>query len=402
MIILSTPKTKFLTTDDLLVKVGVKNLTVEPTVEVLLRLPTGESTKFSWNCPPGSEVTKALALDAGLGKYTLITNYSLLDLEVIKEYNLPNLSCVVIDDIATLSSSGVYNPAQWMLYIIPATGVPEVKPWESPTKVNLTDYGAVTLSLFNPIEKSATNVVKVAPTKKPYIPPKRVITAEVLFDSNLLEHGAIHWVTLKINNPLDTNVNVWFSPKLPKWLVPLFPVILDNEPVKAKGYREFKLGVRVETTAYKVQEECVQLSPIDGYAVHDTTIVPLECLETKVKVKPQLKAAKLSVEKLWFSTSSAYVGDPVTLSLTVVNTGEIPIEEVKLQYTILPEQLGNYQVGFSGLPLAPGESYTYVANMVAMIPGTIVYTVHDHTLQFESNGSMLSCDGAPSTTVTIS
>ena len=402
MIILTTQKTKFLSTDDLIVKVTVKNLTEDSLVDVTLRLPTGEQTKFSWNCEPKGEITKSIMLDAGLGKYALITNYCLHTLEVVMEHNTPNLSCTVADDIATLSSSGIYNESQWVLYIIPSEGTPDVKPWESPTKLDLGAYGAVTISLFNPVEKSATNIIKLAPVKKPYVPPKKVITTEVLFDTDLVEHGSIYWVTLRITNPLDTNVNVWFSPKLPKWLIPLFSLVLTDEPVKAKGHRDFKLGVRVETTEYKLMEETVQLSALDGYGVYDTTIIPLKCLETKVKVQPPAKAAKLSIEKLWFSASSVYVGDTVTLSLTIVNTGEIPIEEVKLHYTTLPEQVGNYNVGFSGLPLAPGDSYTYSAKMVAVKPGTLVYTIQEHSLQFESNGDMLSCDVVPSTTLTIS
>lgn len=402
MIVLTTQKTKFLSTDDLTARVVIKNFTEDPIVDVTLRLPTGEQTKFSWLCEPKGEITKSIVLDAGLGKYELITNYCLHTLEVIMEHNTPNLGCVVSDDVAILSSSGIYNNSQWVLYIIPATGTPEVKPWESPTSLELSSYGAVTLSLFNPVEKSATNVIKLAPVKKPYVPPKKVITTEVLFDTDLVEHGAIYWVTLRITNPLDTNVNVWFSPKLPKWLIPLFSLVITDEPVKAKGYREFKLGVRVETSEYKIKEEVVQLSPMDGYGVYDTTIIPLECLEAKVRVQPPLKTAKLSVEKLWFSASSVYVGDSVTLSLTLVNTGEVPIEDVKLHYTTLPEQLGNYRVGFSGVPLAPGASYTYNAKMIAAKPGTLVYTIQEHSLQFESNGDMLSCDVVPSTTLTIS
>ena len=41
MIILTTQKTKFLSTEDLIVKVTVKNLTEDSLVDVTLRLPTG-------------------------------------------------------------------------------------------------------------------------------------------------------------------------------------------------------------------------------------------------------------------------------------------------------------------------------------------------------------------------
>ena len=401
MIVLSTPKTRFLTTDNLLVPVTIKNFTDSSTIEVTMKLPNGEQTKFSWICPVQSEITKTLTLDAGLGAYSLITNYSLLELEVITENSLPTLSSSVTNDIATLSSSGVYNQSQWMLYVIPAKGTPVVKSWVSPTTLNLTDVGEVTVSLFNPLEKASTNVIKLAPTKKPIAPKTPSVTVELLFPSNVVEHDGIYWVTLKVTNPVDTNVNVWFTPKLPNWIKPLFSVALVEEPVKAKGSREFKLGVRIETSAYKLTEETVQLSPLDGYAVGEGAIIPLSCLVSKVKVQPKLRDAELSVEKLWFSSSSARVGDTVTFGLTIVNTGDIPIEEVSLQYETLPTQLGNYSLGFSGIPLAPGESYTYKAELLAITEGNIVYTIQPNTLQFESNGNMVSYQGEHSTSLTI-
>ena len=401
MIVISTKTTKFLSTDNLLVPVKVKNLTTESVVDIKLTLPTGEQTKFSWNCSPNSEITKTISLDAGLGRYTLLTNYSSLELDVVQEYNIPTLSSTVINDIATLSSSGIHSNSQWMLYIIPLKGIPEVKAWVSPTKLNLIDYGDVTVSLFNPLEKSSTNIIKLAPVTKPKVVKEDLVSVEVIFDSSYAEYGSIHWVTLKLSNPLDVPVNVWFSPKFPSWMIPLFPVLLDNEPIKAKGFREFKCGIKVVTDAYKVSEETVQLSPMDGYAVHDTTIVPLQCKLTKLKVQPKLRDAMLSIEKLWFSSSSVFIGDIVTLNLTVVNTGEIPIEEVKLDYVTLPSQLGNYKVGFSGIPLAPGESYTYKAPMLALASGTVVYTITENSLQFESNGDMITLDVTPSTSVTV-
>ena len=401
MIVLSTPKTRFLLTDTLLVPVTVKNFTESSTIEVTMKLPNGEQTKFSWICPVQSEITKTLTLDAGLGAYSLITNYSLLELEVITENSLPTLSSSVTNDVATLSSSGVYNQSQWMLYVIPAKGTPVVKSWVSPTTLDLTDLGEVTVSLFNPLEKSSTNVIKLAPTKKPAAPKVTSVLVELLFPSNVVEHDGIYWVTLKVTNPVDTNANIWFTPKLPNWIKPLFSVALADEPIKAKGSREFKLGVRIETSAYKLVEETVQLSPLDGYAVSEGTIIPLQCLESKVKVQPKLRDAELSVEKLWFSSSAVRIGDTVTFGLKIVNTGDIPIEDVTLQYETLPSQLGNYALGFSGIPLAPGESYTYKVELLAISEGNLVYTIQPNTLQFESNGNMLSYQGEHSTSLTI-
>ena len=404
MILLSTPVNTLLASEVSTIPIRVKNLTDEQFVVVTLHLPDGESVRYKWACPSNDEVTKKVALDAGVGTYVFESATTKLKVDVVTNFTKPTLSSKVVGATCYLSADNLGDASTWLL-AISRDGSISMDTWgTSHIEITLDPNVQYSAYLIQPILKQVTNTVSfksdVVATSSPVQALKVKVTPK-FENAASAEYGSLVLLSLTVSNPHASQVEVYYTPKLPSWLDVPHKVELVSEPIAAKGKREFHYFVRCIPDGFNIETYTLELSNTEGYATCSGKLYPLEVDTTSIILEPKKRKAQVVPTNLSIYPYAANSGDTVTIALTVTNVGETPVGNVTLSQVPLPSNILGCICKFSGVPLAPGASYTYKTEGIAGEPGIAVVQVTDSMLTYEVAGNTYSATGSIATAVPI-
>lgn len=104
---------------------------------------------------------------------------------------------------------------------------------------------------------------------------------------------------------------------------------------------------------------------------------------------------KVNVLAWVFNPSTISINSNSTLKLVINNAGTTIVHNITLQSGILPSGLGNAAVGFSGVTLLPGQTYTYEVPVTGLANGIYNVTLAPSDLTGEVNGSVMNLPSGP-------
>lgn len=118
-------------------------------------------------------------------------------------------------------------------------------------------------------------------------------------------------------------------------------------------------------------------------------------LEVPIIASAAVPSTQVDVLAWVFNPSSISVGSDTKLQLILKNTGTTVVHNITLQSGVLPPGLNNTPIGFSGVTLLPGQTYTYEVNVSGVANGVYNVGLSPSDLTGVVNGSVTNLPSGP-------
>ena len=174
----------------------------------------------------------------------------------------------------------------------------------------------------------------------------------------------------------------------PAWLnfvsPPTFPVtLLQGGQCKTLAFPFTTSGSGSDAIKFSGNFSC-------GGSVFSTGV-----LEIPIIASAATPTTQVDVVTWVFAPSTISVNSTSKLQLILKNTGTTVVHNITLQSGLLPPGLGNAAIGFSGVTLLPGQTYTYEVTVTGAATGIYNITLSPSDLTGVVNGSVTNLPSGP-------
>jgi hypothetical protein len=379
-------------------RVTLDGLAPEEVVPVLIETPAGEN--FPWEVKANSQgsVTDYMELASGEGRYNFILGgchqgkaVSVLACccgpdadgrELGLTINSPRVS-LGMQALATIG--GLASQQPFVLHVTSTTGVytlPFAAPSTGLVEVPVALQGAGQYQLVvtqgelvsNSVAFQVIGNVNELPTET-IDSCAGAITVAANFGNNSVASGSNATLVLTVSNNSNEVQRVTCNVPLPSGLSSSQPIAIANEPIAPHSSRDFPFFVAVSNLGEAVQNLALEILPNYGSYQCNGTSYPIKGSTGFLQVLPAPRACGVEIVSFSFNISTVFNGQAAIALVRVRNIGQASLANVSLAPVVLPANLGGQTLQFAGVPLAPGEEYTYSKACVAATTTNSIATV---------------------------
>lgn len=216
-------------------------------------------------------------------------------------------------------------------------------------------------------------------------------------------NGSTAMLVVTVENSSDELLRASFNVTLPPAFTSIAAVQISNEPVSPRSARDFQFFLVANNPGDGALQAVLQILPSMGSYVCGGSARAIKGGQASLLISASAKPCGLEVTYAAFNLSTVSNGQVVSLAIRVRNTGAAAITNLSLLPVVPPTVLTGGSLQFAGVPLAPGEEYTYTKSflVVCTTSSTAVVSVPAGSLTAVCQGSTIANLHATTTSVNV-